>query len=771
MNAVIDTVNLVSLLVYMGLLVLVLASSRRTRTGKFWLISACLSALLLSGSLLLPSPIPVGDYYLSRGFFTVLLSAVLLSAHGALVIRDVRQRSPRLWGVASLLWLAAIVAVGVLTTPVTIGQPEWLINALTQANPSTLVTLIGLIVLSAGLLGTAFYSFYVAKLPEIANRALFWVLDTALVLMGIVLIISATEALVLIGLLLLLMGVAGAVYAQRSYRVFDIRSEIGAAVATLLQVIVTAALIFGVINLAETIESTFEQRVVVYTALALGAALLYVPLRQLIGLFVRMATRSTPDLADAARRYSQEVSKAVELDQIIEVATRTVNLLMRLRRSGLILVDSVNDTDKIEFLMTWSSTEKAEQPVYLSRTSPVYQRLALEQLPVLQFDIEFSQQFSQLQPVERQWWQSLRMSAYAPIVVEDTLIGVLACGPKLNDAPYYPRDTELMVTMANQTGVALRNARLVADLRRLNHNMVGLNAGLEAAKVQMEKLDSVKTDFVTIASHELRTPLAQIRGYTDIIDALNDQGMLDKDQTLGLVNNLRKATERMEELITAMLDVSQIDVNAMDLRFAQASLESIMRMAIEPLADVIKQRKLTLSARGLRGLPTIQADVQRLVQAFRNIVLNSIKFTPDGGRIEIVAQLKQAERPDANDYILVSIVDSGVGIARENLELIFTKFFRAYDPSLHSTGSYKFMGAGPGLGLTIAKGVIDGHGGRVWAESPGHSMESLPGATFYVMLPLSPPENARRVLPFEGKSNNNTAESVAEPTLMRSQMP
>jgi signal transduction histidine kinase len=341
------------------------------------------------------------------------------------------------------------------------------------------------------------------------------------------------------------------------------------------------------------------------------------------------------------------------------------------------------------------------------------------------------------------------------------LIGILACGPKANDAPFYPRDLELLATMATQTGVALRNARLVADLRHLNENISSLNKDMEETNEQLAKLDAVKTDFVTIASHELRTPLAQIRGYTDIIDALNEQGMLDQDQITGMVSNLRKATERMEELIAAMLDVSQLDVNAMDLRFAQATPETVIRMAIEPLTDAIKQRKLTLSARGLRGLPVIEADMQRLVQAFRNIVVNAIKFTPDGGRIEITATTKPAEAPDEKDHILVAIADTGVGIEEKNLDLVFEKFFRAYDPGLHSTGTYKFMGAGPGLGLTIAKGVIEGHGGKIWAESSGHSIDTYPGTTFYVLLPISPPSNARRVMAFE----DQPAESDA--TLMR----
>jgi signal transduction histidine kinase len=349
--------------------------------------------------------------------------------------------------------------------------------------------------------------------------------------------------------------------------------------------------------------------------------------------------------------------------------------------------------------------------------------------------------------------------------MDGRLVGLLACGTKINDTPLYQRDVELLVALANQTGIALRNTRLVTDLRRLNDSMQSLNRDLGTANDQMGKLDSVKTDFVTIASHELRTPLAQVRGYTDIIDALNDQGMLDQDQTRGLVNNLRKATERMEELISAMLDVSQLDVNAMDLRFAQTSPESVLRMAIEPLTDPIKQRKLTLSARGLRGLPSLEADMQRLVQAFRNIITNAIKFTPDGGRIDIAAKLIEGRNGEA-DQILISITDTGIGIGKEHLELVFNKFYRASDPGLHSTGTYKFMGAGPGLGLTIARGVIDGHGGKIWAESPGFDMELTPGSTFLIQIPLTPPENAKRVLPFEEKEK-----TVSKPNSRRSTQP
>lgn len=741
-----------------------LVRRQQVRTGQGWLLLLLAASALAALTFFLPPEPIVADKF-GRGFALVCCLVGVVTTFGALVISDVRRQAAgrwrRLWLALTGLWLAGLLIAGAVSETISIGQGEWLVEALTGRNFFSLFMLAGLAAVSVVLFGIAFHAFYVAPLPEIANRALFWIINASVVLVGAVLTLSGSQTLVFVGLLTLLAGVTGALYAQFSHRVFDIRSGLSLAVRLALLVMLTAVIIYGALQLADRVPvaNTAESSLLL-ALLALAVALLYVPARQLADALLKSALRGAAvDPTLAARRYSQQVSSAVELDQLIRVATETLNDSLRVRRSGLVLVnDTGGGNGQIELLVMpgGAFNDLKDARGNLSKGGPAYHRLAVEHMPLSQFDLEFSPRYKTLDANERRFFDSLHMSAFAPIIVENTLIGILACGPKLNDAAFYPRDLEVLATMANQTGVALRNARLVADLRHLNRSMQSLNRGLEEANEQLEKLDSVKTEFITIASHELRTPLAQIRGYTDIMDALNQQGMLNQDQTSGLVANLRKAAERMEELITAMLDVSQLDVNAMDLRFTQTSPEAVVRMAIEPLTDAIKQRKLTLSARGLRGLPNIEADMQRLVQAFRNVVVNAIKFTPDGGRIEINASLQPAERPGEVDHILIAISDTGVGIAKENLDLVFQKFFRAYDPGLHSTGTYKFMGAGPGLGLTIARGMIEGHGGRIWAESPGHNMQTCPGTTFFVLLPVQPPEHARRVLPFDGEAQKTT---------------
>ncbi len=745
MGSILDVILLFSTVAHVVLLVFLQFNRIPTRLHPFWLQVAVVWSLLatllprLMGTLTLPA-------WAGSGVLSAVLLALAFIAYGQYVLNDLAKRRTPLWLLMGLLWPIALTVAAALSANPQLNRPAWLLTVQENVDPTGIIWLGGLILSTVWLLGRAFYRFYAAPLPEIANRALFWVLNSAVLAVGALLFVSGVTTFRVVGALLVLAALAGAIYAHVAYRVLNIRGGLVGAFRTVVFILFAASVIFLALYAAEnTAFGTEAEHGLVLVVLALLAATVFVLFSQLTGVLFRPFLKERISPTRAARQYSQQVTKAVELSDLVRMASETLNRVMSVRRSGMILV---NDTgripDAVEVIILKEAGGSADLKGTLSKAGPVYDQLAVRKLPLAQFDLAYGPRFQSVLPEEQQFFESLGMSAYAPIVVENALIGILMCGPRLNDTPFTSADLELLATMADQTGIALRNSRAMADLKHLNATMKALNEELEEANQQYEKLDSVKTDFITIASHELRTPLAQIRGYTDILDALNEQGMLDQDQITGMVNNLRKATERTEELLSAMLDMSQLDVNAMDLRFAQAAPESILRMAIEPLTEHVKQRKQTLSARGLRGLPAIHCDMQRLVQAFRNIITNAIKFTPDGGRIDITASLQPSEN-GLDDHILVAISDTGVGINKPDLTLIFEKFYRAYDPSLHSTGAYKFMGAGPGLGLTIARGVIESHGGKVWAESSGHNMETCPGSTFYVLLPVNPPENARRV--------------------------
>jgi signal transduction histidine kinase len=734
---------------------LLLVSSGRSRTPqglstRRWLTLTLLAGLLGMAITLLPADARTDARYeaffvgdLTQPALTVIAVNLVLAFFGAHTLAYVQSRTATAWALIGLIWCVAQAALTALTDTPLLGQQGWYNTIYDPVELPSLVAFGGWIVIGVVLILAALYGFYRARLPELANRALFAALLVPPVLVGAALSVSDENILTEAGWILQWIGLAGAVYAATAYRVMDIRRGLRRTASTGMLTLVTALVFFAALLTSFRLDSDTEGVYAILAGIALAVAVVYIPLRNAIQRFsARLVGNATPGIAAQLRRYSEDIAAAVELDDLVDVTMRTLGDVLHVRRGGLILVREETPVALLIEPLKRGMGEMPDIKGQIALSGPIYASLVTRRESVLQYDLDFSTIYSSAAPEEKHFFKQMYMSAYASIIVQGHLIGILCCGSKASDDPFTEHDLELLMTIANQAGVALRNARLFTDLRHREAEQADLNRTLSVTKDQLEKLDSVKTDFITIASHELRTPLAQIRGYTDIMDAMNEDGALDQDQIGGMTSNLRKAADRLENLIAAMLDVSQLDVDAMDLRFAQVSLEQIMRMAIEPLTESIRSRRLMLSARGLRNLPMIQGDQQRLVQAFRNVVLNAIKYTPDGGRIDINGDKQE-------DGVLVTIQDTGIGIDPANRELIFEKFYRVQDPSLHSTGATKFMGAGPGLGLTIARGVINAHGGRIWVESDGYNPEKLPGCTFFIALPLVPPTDAKRVTPFD----------------------
>jgi len=756
---------------YAALLVLLAARDRQHVSvgARRYLLPTLLVAGLAAAAQLLPeqahreslaAELFVGD--LAPPSAVVLLTDLMLVLFGMQSLRYL-QRPVTPWAVAGLTWWAAQAILLAFppgaTADLPVGEAGWL-RELDATTATGLVFLGGWGAGTVWLLGAAFLTFYDAHLPEVANRALFWAIVIPLVWIGAVLGTNDRSLTAKIGWCVQFFGLLGAFYSVVTHRVFNVRRTLRWVALAALMTIITTAFAWGLLLGGVELERDNNAELTVIGTVAVMAALAYL----MLGLIIRQVIRylddhpTTGGLSPLLRHFSEEVAGIVDLDQLLSLTNRTVSYVLHARRAGVLLV---TDDDAEGITLEARDEAPGDAPPAAQRLrhdSPILQHFLNRRTPLLQYDLDFGRAYTLADPAERAFFAGLRMSVYAPVFVQGRLVGLVCCGAKTSDDAFTRHDLEVLMTLANHVGGALRTARLVDDLRRREAEQARLNRALSTTKEQLEKLDSVKTDFITVASHELRTPLAQIRGYTDILDVMNDDGTLDEDQIAGMVSSLRKAADRLEDLIGAMLDVSQLDVNAMDLVFAEVRLETVMRMAIEPLTEAIKHRKLMLSARHLRSLPPIQADQQRLVQAFRNVISNAIKFTPDGGRIDITGRMQ-------GDEIVITVQDTGIGIDESNHELIFEKFFRVQDPKLHSSGATKFMGGGPGLGLTIARGVIEGHGGRIWVSSPGYDAEALPGSTFTITLPLHPPAGTRRVLPFElaGMSGQLTTARAGTP--------
>jgi signal transduction histidine kinase len=717
----------------------------------------------LSLSFILPTEWQVLDF-INRNFIASILAIGVNISVGVILFSYVsthprKQRLQNAWYIGSAIWLISYI-IGAIVSH---NLPE---NTLSTFPPQAITMFIGLLgigILEGALVIILLWDYYRVTLPELANRSAYWIFVSLFCSTGVALILSTLPSLIIAGLTFTLIALLGVFYGYRKTRFLDVRLGFIISIRNLtLIALLTLCILVPtyIVDKLDFINGLTEVFTVIGVATIVAAICL--PFLQLIrDIYEKLTATTQTDLSAAIAAYSREVSLSTRLDEVVTATTTTLNHVLNIKRSGLVLISSTfRKENAVEFVVLSGApaVSGSHQVEYVSKDSPIYLAFSRDRRAVTQYDIDFDPQFASITPRERKFFQSMYLRAFAPIVTENNLIGIIGCGPKLDDTAYTAGELELLIVIGQQIGTALRSARLIDDLRHLNTSMQSLNSQLQVAKQDLEKLDGIKTDFITIASHELRTPLAQVRGYTDIIDSLNDQGILEQKQTKTLANNLRRATERIEELISAMMDVSQLDVNAMDLNFVRTKPETIIKLALDPLRDAIEQRKLKVEYKDLTDLPAIQADMQRMVQAVSNIIVNAIKFTPDSGSIMISGK---SEVQNNADYIVLIIKDTGVGIHNHDLDLIFQKFYRGFDPQLHSTGTYKFMGAGPGLGTTIAKGIIEGHGGKIWAESTGHDMKTFPGATFYISMPVNPPEDARRVMPFDPEDSIE-AEKTAE---------
>lgn len=258
--------------------------------------------------------------------------------------------------------------------------------------------------------------------------------------------------------------------------------------------------------------------------------------------------------------------------------------------------------------------------------------------------------------------------------------------------------------------------------------LADLQRRLERMQLEMQRLDKSKSDFISVAAHELKTPLTLIEGYANM---LREEFPADEYPRVALMlGGIANGTLRLRDIIDDMIDVSMIDLNLLVLHFQPVWPKRVVEAVVGELEGSIDERRqsLVIEDFGEADRP-ILADPERLRQVFKNVVSNAIKYTPDGGHITIGARALP-------NFIDVQVADSGIGIEPEDLQRIFDRFMPTGDIALHSSGKTKFKGGGPGLGLAIARGIVDAHGGTIWAESPGYDERKCPGAIFHIMLPI-----------------------------------
>ena len=306
---------------------------------------------------------------------------------------------------------------------------------------------------------------------------------------------------------------------------------------------------------------------------------------------------------------------------------------------------------------------------------------------------------------------------FAPIRVGEKFFGLIEV---FRDTEFSQEDTTCFQTLARQVSLPLENAALYEEIKNTN--------------TKLEKLERLKSEFTSIVSHELRTPLTAIKNSLDIM--LSGKTGETTPAMNKFLDMAKRNVTRLSGIINDLLDLTKVEAGKMDFRFEKGSINAPVEFVKNTFENLAKEKNITLVSETEPELPETYIDSQRLEQVITNLVSNAVKFTNENGSILIKTETISADDIDREklfdvknpvfykNYVKVSVKDSGIGIAQEDIPKVFDKFQQIENSLSRKNG-------GTGLGLPIAKQLIEAHSGFIWVES-----ELNCGTTFSFVIPV-----------------------------------
>lgn len=334
-------------------------------------------------------------------------------------------------------------------------------------------------------------------------------------------------------------------------------------------------------------------------------------------------------------------------------------------------------------------------------------------IPILQDQVNGSEGMASYIDYDESGTMEERLIAYSPIEWRRRLWSVAVSSP-VSDVEDIMHETfldQILFTGFACTTTVLGgfsivyllvwwNRSLEVEVKRKTGELELSNKYLEEANTRLEELDQIKSDYMAMASHELRTPLTNIKTAAELLRDVGEDGLVDNSEIL---DKIILNVERQSRMVTDLLDLTRIESGIIKYDIDQVDLHKVIETSIEAVEKEAYDLGISINTSIPDGLPAIAGNNDSLVSVFVNLLNNSLKFTPWGGRIDISVE-------ELDDRIQVTVKDNGIGIESTDMERLFEKFYKAgnelYDERV-----------GSGIGLAIVKGIIDGHGGTIRAES------------------------------------------------------
>jgi signal transduction histidine kinase len=391
-------------------------------------------------------------------------------------------------------------------------------------------------------------------------------------------------------------------------------------------------------------------------------------------------------------KVSQILNSTLSLDPLLRIIIQSATELTHTEACSIMLLDK--QTGELRFAHTIGESAADLHNLTVSMDNSIAGWIVNKGKPLLIRDVKSDPRWNA--EIDEAIDFDTRSILGIPLRVKDETIGVLELLNKLDDQGFSQDDIQIASTLAAQAAIAIENARLLAELRH--------------AYDDLAELDELKSNFVSIASHELRTPLAVILGYASF---LREEVSGEAGEQVDIV--LQSAL-RLRALIDDMVNLRHVDTGEVQLERDVFSVTELVKEVVDEFGQVALAKQQTLRLDIPDDPLRIDADRQKIYLVLANLLSNAIKFTSSRGRVQVSARKK-------GDEIWMTVMDTGIGIPERDYNHIFDRFYQV-EPSL--TRHYEGMG----LGLSIAKSMVELHKGRIWVESVVGK-----GSRFTVALP------------------------------------
>ncbi len=407
-----------------------------------------------------------------------------------------------------------------------------------------------------------------------------------------------------------------------------------------------------------------------------------------------------PDLRTVAEQLARliEVSlrlnSTLDLEELLQFIIHSATDILDCESVSILLYDE--KTARLNFVAASNTDTKklAETPVPLEKSlaGTIFRENKVISMSDVHKDARQYLLVSKLVNIE------VKNLLGVPMRIKDKPTGVLEALNKRNGA-FDESDADILAVIASQAAVALHNARLVEELQEAYNNL--------------RDADQLKTNFLALASHELRTPLGVIIGYATFLQQ-ESPGELSEH-----AKQVLNAAMQMRALVDAMTNMDMLRSSEMIMHRLVVPIQQILLGAFNGVKNLAEAKSQLVTLKLPETPLPVKCDPEKLKSAFANLLDNAVRFTPEHGKIVVGA----TSRPGGD--VLCWVQDDGIGIPQPELKKIFNEFYQI-EP--HTTRTH----GGMGIGLCIAKGLIEAHAGKIWAESPGLGN----GSTFKVLLPF-----------------------------------